>query len=81
MIDLSAQTLQNFIQFVSFDFKFLEKLLDSNVFDIQSHQLIDKIHLNRVFFIMLSRVISICLCKSVTKILVQFFHSHCVVHD
>ncbi len=73
--------LQNSIQFLSFDFKFLEKLLDLNVLDIQSHQLIDKIHLNKVFFIMLSHVINVCFCESVMKILMQSFHSHCIVHD
>jgi len=81
MIDLSAQMLQNSIQFVSSDFKFLEKLLDLNVLDIQSHQLINKIHLSRVFFIMLSRIVNVCLCKSVAKILMQSFHSHCAVRD
>ena len=79
MIDLSAQMLQNSIQFVSSDFKFLERLLDSNVLDIQSHQLINEIHLSRVSFIMLSRVVDVCLCKSVTKILMQSFHSHYVI--
>ena len=37
MIDLSAQSLQNSVQFISFNFKFLEKLLNSNVLDVQSH--------------------------------------------
>ena len=32
-------------------------------------------------FVMLSRVVDICLCKSVAKILMQFFHSHYVVRD
>ncbi len=73
--------LQNSIQFISSDFKFLENLLDLNVLDIQSHQLIDKIHFNRVFFIMLNHVVNVCLCESVAKILMQFFHSHCVVCD
>ncbi len=81
MINLSAQTLQNFIWFVFSNFKFLERLLDLNVLDIQSHQLINKIHFNRVFFIMLSHVIDVYLCKSVAKILMQFFHSYCVVRD
>ncbi len=81
MIDLSAQMLQNSIRFVSSDFKFLERLLDLNVLDIQSHQLIDKICLSRVSFVMLSRVVDVCLCKSVAKILVQSFHSRYVVRD
>ncbi len=81
MIDLSAQMLQNSIWFISSDFKFLEKLLDSNVLDIQLHQLINKIHFSKVFFIILSRVVNVCLCKSVAKILVQSFHSHYVVRD
>jgi len=81
IIDLSTQMLQNFIQFISFDFKFLEKLLDSNVLDIQSHQLINKIYFSKVFFIMLSCVINVYLCKSVAKILVQFFHSCYIVCD
>ncbi len=34
-----------------------------------------------MFFIMLSHVISVCLCESVAKILVQSFHSCCVVRD
>ncbi len=62
MIDLSAQTLQNFIQFIFFNFKFLEKLLDSNVLDVQSHQLINKICFNKVSFIMLNHVVDIYLC-------------------
>jgi len=78
---LSVQTLQNSVQFVSFNFKFLERLLDSNVLDVQLHQLIDEIHLNRVSFVMLSHVVDVCLCKSVAKILVQSFHSRYVVRD
>ncbi len=80
-INLSAQTLQNSIRFVFSNFKFLKKLLDLNVLDIQSHQLIDEIHLNRVFFVMLSHVVDICLCESVAKILMQSFHSCYVVRD
>ncbi len=30
---------------------------------------------------MLSCVVNVCLCKSVAKILMQSFHSYCVVHD
>ncbi len=81
MIDLSAQSLQNSVRFVSSSFKFLERLLDSNVLDVQSHQLINEIHLSRVSFVMLSRVVDVCFCESVTKILVQSFHSRCVVRD
>ncbi len=81
IIDLSVQMLQNFIQFVSFNFKFLERLLDLNVLNIQLHQLINKIHFNRVFFIMLNHVISVYLCKSVAKILVQSFHFYYIVCD
>ena len=80
-IDLFVQTLQNSVQFIFSSFKFLERLLDLNVLDIQSYQLIDEIHFSRVSFVMLSRVVNVCLCKSVAKILVQFFHSHYVVYN
>jgi len=79
MIDLFAQMLQNFIQFVFFNFKFLERLLDSNVLDVQSHQLIDEICFKKMSFVMLNHIINICLCKSVAKILMQSFHFHCIV--
>ncbi len=34
-----------------------------------------------MFFVMLSHVVDVCLCKSVAKILMQSFHSHYVVHN
>ena len=34
-----------------------------------------------MFFVMLSCIVDVYLCKSVAKILVQSFHSHYVVHD
>jgi len=81
MIDLFAQMFQNFIQFIFFNFKFLERLLDSNILDIQLHQLIDEIYFKKMFFIMLNYIINICFYESVAKIFMQSFHFHYIICD